>query len=260
MIGFFRSIKADCPTRTITFSNPYLRWPVVLEEYIKNREVWRCPSARLTDGIRITPGPDWFSVYLNHRDEVAFYAGSCHPNYPPGWGGHITDSWSQQAAAYSRREPGDKAAFVPSIGINANAYDLSTGEIDDPAKYVVCFDAGGQSEPTDTSMGVAYPDLCRLGCSACPDHGGLWQPCSISAPCGASDPQYGTDPEFRKDHSPARHLGGDNLGFADGHAKWFPAEEILWGGEDHRKYLPESQRKQNSPLQGIWLCRLQGAR
>src|SRR5512137_1515017 len=26
--------------------NPYLHWPVVLDEYIKNRQVWLCPSAQ----------------------------------------------------------------------------------------------------------------------------------------------------------------------------------------------------------------------
>jgi len=28
-------------------ANPYLRWPVVFDEYVKNRDVWRCPSAKL---------------------------------------------------------------------------------------------------------------------------------------------------------------------------------------------------------------------
>ncbi|HUW13007.1 MAG TPA: H-X9-DG-CTERM domain-containing protein, partial [Anaerolineae bacterium] len=47
-----------------------------------------------------------------------------------------------------------------------------------------------------------------------------------------------TDPQNRKDR--ARHLGGSNVGFMDGHAAWFQAEYILsespqyscgcWGG------------------------------
>jgi len=28
-----------------TWGNPYLRWPVVFDEYVKNRDVWRCPTA-----------------------------------------------------------------------------------------------------------------------------------------------------------------------------------------------------------------------
>jgi prepilin-type N-terminal cleavage/methylation domain-containing protein len=31
-------------------ANPYLRVPVILEEYIKNRDVWRCPSAKMLSG------------------------------------------------------------------------------------------------------------------------------------------------------------------------------------------------------------------
>ncbi|GAG45215.1 unnamed protein product, partial [marine sediment metagenome] len=30
-----------------TYANPYLRWALVLDEYVKNRDVWRCPSAKL---------------------------------------------------------------------------------------------------------------------------------------------------------------------------------------------------------------------
>ena len=38
--------------------NPYLRWPVILDEYIKNRDVWRCPSAKLSTGATfILPYP-----------------------------------------------------------------------------------------------------------------------------------------------------------------------------------------------------------
>jgi prepilin-type N-terminal cleavage/methylation domain-containing protein len=42
------------------WTNPYVKWPVVLDEYVKNRDVWRCPSARVEVGaIYIIPGPDW---------------------------------------------------------------------------------------------------------------------------------------------------------------------------------------------------------
>ena len=65
-------------------SNPFLRWPVILEEYIKNREVWRCPSARNAATFQImnpflnsTGKDDWFlrfkeslSHLLLHRNEA----------------------------------------------------------------------------------------------------------------------------------------------------------------------------------------------
>jgi prepilin-type N-terminal cleavage/methylation domain-containing protein/prepilin-type processing-associated H-X9-DG protein len=255
VIGFFRSVKPGCSTQYITWANPYLRWPVVLGEYIRNRDVWRCPSARLADSMRVTPGPDWLRVYADHTGEWAAYGGTCHPNYPPGWGGAITDSWAQQAPAFQRR-PGDTdAPFRKGIGTNGNAYDMSDSRIADPSRYVICFDAGGQQEPSDTSMGVAYPDICRLGCASCGVNESLWESCPQIRECGAYTQQYGTDPEFRKKHCPARHLGGDNIGFADGHAKWFPAETILWGGEDHRRYLPPGERQTDPLFLGLWLCR-----
>ncbi|NIR01087.1 MAG: hypothetical protein GTN78_12950, partial [Gemmatimonadales bacterium] len=48
-------------------------------------------------------------------------------------------------------------------------------------------------------------------------------------------------------------LGGSNLGFADGHAAWWPAEKILYGGADWRWQVPDSQ-KQPAELLGIGLC------
>src|SRR5574340_977935 len=32
-------------------SNPYLRWPVILDDYTKNRDVWNCPSAKWMEGF-----------------------------------------------------------------------------------------------------------------------------------------------------------------------------------------------------------------
>src|SRR5574340_172609 len=48
-LAFFEENGCDntpgcCPYPT--YVNPYLRWPVILDEYTKNRDVWRCPSAR----------------------------------------------------------------------------------------------------------------------------------------------------------------------------------------------------------------------
>jgi hypothetical protein len=88
---------ADCRA---TGANPYLRHPVILDEYIKNRDVWRCPSARYTKDLAINWGygtGQWLK-YL--QDSLA--AGACNLNicgapFPPGWGGNITDSAVQGA-------------------------------------------------------------------------------------------------------------------------------------------------------------------
>jgi len=51
-----------CSSHIAHVGNPYLQWPVILDEYIKNRDVWRCPSAKLMAGAGfINPDADWFS-------------------------------------------------------------------------------------------------------------------------------------------------------------------------------------------------------
>ena len=42
--------------------------------------------------------------------------------------------------------------------------------------------------------------------------------------------EWASDATFRAKYT--RHMGGSNIGFADGHAKWFDAEAILFGGEN----------------------------
>src|SRR5512141_955035 len=39
------SCDRDCCDDRVAQANPYLKIPVILDEYIKNREVWKCPSA-----------------------------------------------------------------------------------------------------------------------------------------------------------------------------------------------------------------------
>ena len=33
-------------------ANPYLQWPVLLDDYVKNRDVWKCPSAKIESPAR----------------------------------------------------------------------------------------------------------------------------------------------------------------------------------------------------------------
>jgi type II secretory pathway pseudopilin PulG len=42
----------ECDWDNETAANPYLRWPVILDEYVKNRDVWRCPSQVMTTAAR----------------------------------------------------------------------------------------------------------------------------------------------------------------------------------------------------------------
>jgi len=218
------SPREDCALTEL--ANPYLRWPVILDPYVRNRDVWRCPSAKLVGGARwIIPDPDWFSYCVAHEGEWGavggYVAGPCNGAYPQGWGGSVTDSLAQGTLGVAT-ESGvlGQGAFSQSIGCALN-YEQKVGAVDDPAWYTVFADAGGCMELWSPVL-AAYPDRCRLVCEWCIAD---WANCSWTQDCGIGDLAYFTDPSLRTGIT--RHLGGSNIGFLDGHAKWLPAEQIL---------------------------------
>jgi len=225
-------------------SNPYLRYPVIMDEYIKNRDVWRCPSAKMESGASwIVPGPDWFGYMVTYdsewgpgaSDADGWVAGPCFWSWPPGWGGDVTDSYLQGRLAVGELgENANEKGFIQTIG-TVWAGGLKLVEVDDPVHQLVCFDAGAQTEDTNTGL-LAYPDLCALGCGneVCGWSGGpdCWDVTSDDSCCGDMAYSYAPwngaflrHPELRKPY--ARHLGGTNIGFMDGHAAWWPAEKII---------------------------------
>jgi prepilin-type N-terminal cleavage/methylation domain-containing protein/prepilin-type processing-associated H-X9-DG protein len=224
----------DCCCNSMS-ANPYLRFPVVMDEYVRNREVWQCPSSSYLKTYGINPGPDWFKVLLDNPDMQQCSLLVCSSPFPPGWGGDVTDSVAQGTCA--GENPG---SFQQSIGYNAEiqAHNLSVASMQDPVKYVVVADAG-IIQAFDRTSWIAYPETCRIDSVACNSGCGAdWENCSATVDCGAGlgVVQFATDAAYRKENCPTRHLGGSNIGFADGHAAWFPAETILFGGENWSGY------------------------
>jgi prepilin-type processing-associated H-X9-DG protein len=222
-------------------ANPYLRWPVLLDEYTKNRDVWRCPSAKMESGATfILPGPDWVA-YL-HANEGSWGGGDyynmdafgpCIGSWPVGWGGAVTDSIIQQRLATSG---GDTAmssagssgtqlrAFVQGINSQIGSVGLKLVQVDQPASYMIISDSG-LGVNSDGIGVVAYPDICCATCSGFYEGAGLDDPdCAPDAECvdcrnlHAGGEFWTRGPEYRKQYT--RHLGGVNLGFLDGHATW----------------------------------------
>ncbi len=209
-------------------ANPYLRWAVILDPYVRSREVWRCPSARVESGARwIIPDPDWLA-YCQRTEGLwgqhTWIAGPCFLGFPSGWGGVITDSIAQGSLAVPGfgRKPRE-GAFRQSIATTWHP-GLRLSQVEDPSWFVICADGGAQTD--DASYGlVAYPDLCHLECAAC--FPADWEECPWTRDCGPT-PEFLTDPRLRQRY--ARHLGGSNLGFLDGRARWFHAEHIIAHG------------------------------
>ena len=146
-----------------TIANPYLPWPVVLDEYVKNRDVWRCSSARIESGalwIRPTT-PDWLTWTQDHCGESVCCCGFCQDNYPPGWGGAVTDTAVQGSAASGGSREQEAGSFVCGIG-NVEYRDWKTSQFADPSKFVVCMDGMFSNIQRWKPLTTAYPDICRI--------------------------------------------------------------------------------------------------
>jgi prepilin-type N-terminal cleavage/methylation domain-containing protein/prepilin-type processing-associated H-X9-DG protein len=217
------------------FSNPYLRMPVLLDEYIKNRDVWRCPSAKLILGASVINAciPDWFTWRKRADDEGV--SGTCYPQFPVGWGGEVTDSITQgratRVAAIGLNKNG---AFVMGLAYNSQ-YETKESQVGDPASYAVVVDGGNVVDELSEAT-ASYPDICMLDCGNVECGYADWEnsDCVDSARgCPfVKAPASGDllrDVQKRKPY--ARHMGGSNVGFWDGHAKWIAGEAIIDGVE-----------------------------
>jgi prepilin-type N-terminal cleavage/methylation domain-containing protein len=113
--GGFHPTSSDGYCNRLPFGNPYLRWPVILDEYIKNRDVWRCPSAEWHSGanwIVGAPNGNWLAWLQSHegmwgrnQSDPDCYGGPCCVGWPAGWGGAVSDSITQRALAADGQAP-----------------------------------------------------------------------------------------------------------------------------------------------------------
>jgi len=223
-----------CPIGTER-ANPYLRPTVILDEYVKNRDVWRCPSAKLEAGaVQIIPGPDWLARV--QATEAVLGSGYCLKDgvFPPGWGGVITDSTVQGSTGVWVNQNADTKTFIQNIVLNCQPLrELKMAAIQDSVSFVVC---GDGMQPEGMNPGTAaYPDLCNAECGNCGCS--YWiEDCAADIAAGCPD-TYACFLEFHgsraksKDQSlllpGTRHLGGTNLGYADGHASWINSTRLL---------------------------------
>ncbi len=219
-----------------TQANPYLRWPVVFDEYTKNRDVWRCPSAKMAAyPASIMPAGDWFKLFSSSDRHY----GACCDNWPVGWGGTATDT--NQNVCADGQKPGESTGSVEfGIACFEHLQGKSLSLVNDPAKHVVVNDA-----PNTPWWGMveqmAFPDICRVRWGGAIDYGCAadWVNCSDTQSCGIDIKEinkFWTDSSYRKKY--ARHLGGSNIGFADGHATWMPADAIIAAAGNHKNPNP----------------------
>jgi prepilin-type N-terminal cleavage/methylation domain-containing protein/prepilin-type processing-associated H-X9-DG protein len=240
-----------CPHNDIN-ANPYLRYPVILDEYVKNRDVYRCPSAKMEAGALFINWcvPDWLNYLKLNEGGWGDGTGLCIKDscYPPGWGGAVTDSVRQGRTAgnwigdEAWGDPGTQLkSFVQSIGCNGATRDMKLVEVQDVVNFIVCSDAGQWSEMLAPGH-VAYADLCNPECGNCSCSDSWIEDCETSIQGGCPEVwdcflQWHTSSSKLRDKNlmkpGTRHLGGSNIGFADGHAAWWQADRFLdaWAEE-----------------------------
>jgi prepilin-type processing-associated H-X9-DG protein len=238
-----------------TQANPYLQPPVILHEYVMNRDVWRCPSAKFESGATfINPDPDWFG-YLTAND----WGGLCpgDSSWPNGWGGSVTDSLAQGrlATSYDISSAWGVStahkAFVQSIGTNIEMAAVKMVEVRDPVSQPIVGDSGAWPQFMFLG-GTGWPDICALECGNCAGWVD-WESAPVdcadwlaSPDCwqdyAPNDASLLTNPDLRRPYT--RHLGGVNLGYLDGHASWINSEilkaKVREGDIDLRLWGPPS--------------------
>jgi prepilin-type processing-associated H-X9-DG protein len=232
----------------VNLANPYVQWPVVLDEHVKNRDVWNCPSAKMTTGASfILPMQDWLG-YLQANEgswgAVADVIGPClHMTFPPGWGGEVTDSILQQrrAGALFWRISGTNVrdTFTQTIGTGQqNYYDAKLVSFEDVARLPVVADGG--TKPNFLSIAtMAYPDICCPECAGVAWYGSGWptEECPDGSVCPDCPPLHAVYRHLREGpykwkKDAARHLGGTNIGWADGHASWVNSQRLCAMSDD----------------------------
>jgi len=238
------SAEADC--HRAQQANPYLRPAVILSRYLRTREVWKCPGAKvMTRAAWIVPrgpGGDWVQGYMDHEGGWGrggeYAGGPCYVAFPSGWGGAVTDSFAQ-GMGDPRAIPGYypvASAFVQGLAVNDTLTDKTPSQISRPSKYITCGDCGKSPELWDIN-GLAFPDTCRAnycGGASCLSACGTadWVECAWTKVCGISPDvltRFFNDPLYRRRFT--RHNGGSYVGFADGHVAWYPTDYLLTHAE-----------------------------
>jgi prepilin-type N-terminal cleavage/methylation domain-containing protein/prepilin-type processing-associated H-X9-DG protein len=234
-------------------ANPYLRPVVVLDEYVKNRDVWRCSSAKMVGGPNaIVPGPNWLASLQAGEGMWGYKTEVCVKDnvFPPGWGGDVTDSIVQQRmpgasvvnAAWGWGSGGANKVFEQSVAVNGEALtETKLAAVQDPVSWVACADGGSWSDYLTPGL-VAYPDLCNPECGNCAcattwiDSDSCRDSVQSGSGCGSTDvwtcfTNWHTSSAMLRDKTlmkkGTRHLGGSNIGFLDGHASWMNAGSFL---------------------------------
>lgn len=221
-----------------------------------------CKEGSIPEWIVNAYGGDWFACFEQTLGTVRsgnFTTDArCHNCWAPGWGGTLTDSWSDTGPIYNGANP---APGTPEMDYTFRGEssgepfpadqirNLKLSAVDDTTKFGILWEFSDAGQGCRFAENAAYPELCR-------DRWGynIWEgPCNAGVGdtadgCPADwlcayPPGPNADPAFWNDPSKgaqyARHLGGNNIGFLDGHAAWWPARSIYDGFGNWQNQHPQ---------------------
>jgi prepilin-type processing-associated H-X9-DG protein len=166
-------------------------WPILYMPYIKNVQVFTCPSDRnIGSGVCKSVSPT-----------------SCT------WGKPFADSYGTNLRIHKYVDPvsgqtgyGPSAAKLASITAPADTYWIADEARQHPIGFEsgpVCVEKGWQVYGIDrVRFAEGIPPVCA---------GGFVLPVDVNNPDGST-----------------RHLGGENITYCDGHAKWQRWQNIRW--------------------------------
>jgi len=179
---------------------------VRMNAYIKSPKMWECPSTKTTDGLIAKFGNSYEAQSTNVTTV-----------WPPEWNG-VNISYDLQWNFAMNVPPasmvcGDAATWA-NAGYNAAyggspASGVRLGQLKNPAATGMVVETIRPVNGTVCGFAIPWPSRCYVG----GDVGGCGTPQKADA--------------RRNDPNNSRHNAGVNLGFADGHAKWFNSLQ-LW--------------------------------
>ncbi len=194
-------------------SNPWLRWPVLLDPYLHDRSVYLCEGVEAPPmGHGVATRPGWITTKL--VTTKGWPNGPCGSVWPPGWGGTITDSSVQGPCS----DPGRFRATVGAVAVALA--DTSLAAIKDPRYHVLWADS---SRMCINLGSLLWANACRGDCADLKDKAD-WQNCSWTRKCGAAG-DFPSNPVLRARFT--RHNGGSNIAFADGHVEWQSVPQMV---------------------------------
>ena len=195
------------PKKLGTTSSTTYAWPTMVQPYIKNRQVFTCPSASIGSKWS-APDPEYIDVAAGSaRQRFCDYgtndgSGSLVPNRFLGtltYSRNLIQSDAWSSAGFTND---DKTGFLP-LGVGTSTASLNEAAVEDAAGTIHIIDAitGSNTAATTTCGGTA--DALT-----------------------AIDEEVNTDafPHSETSKPAYRHFGGFNAMFGDGHVKW-----VKWG-------------------------------